>query len=177
MKTLGTMVGGSLKNMTGAINLESTEYFKIEDFFKSKLIKNQDGIFEHLNNHFCIQGDAFRGEVMNSPKLILANYEIISCINERTIFEELFHYKIYTKFTMAHVMQICKIHIMEGAKILQENGQANLFFLDKSYTINLYKRLGKYWCVRVVPISYFNVWGAEDRLFALNNQFNPPQLL
>lgn len=157
---------GHLKKISGPIKLECVLNFNYGDFF---VTKEKGGIFDILSGEdaFFI-GNAFIGNRAYSSELTLANYEFADCLSERELVEIAAKLKIYKLLTMAHVMQICRLHIMKGIKLLKEDGSKNLFLVSYSFGIVVYREIiSKKWCAKMIPRNDFKLWEPGNAAFFL----------
>ena len=128
-KSLATFLGevqilfGRLKKVVSEISLEATESFKTREFFKTK---GQGGIFTYVDKDIF---NWFDDEVKNSRAIELAGYEFMEDITEEDIVDDAKVDQIYEEIDLAHIKQVCKRHIIDGEKLLDESGKATLFWL------------------------------------------------
>lgn len=157
---------GHLRKISDPIRLESVWNFNYSDFF---VTKEKGGIFDILSGEdaFFI-GNAFIGNRAYSPQLTLANYELADCLIERELIEIASKLKIYKLLTMAHVMQICQLHIKNGVKLLKEDGSKNIFWVSHSFEIGVYRELiSKKWCAVMIPSNDFKLLETGNAAFFL----------
>lgn len=114
---------GRLHKVIPNIILQHTKSFNVHDFFKTK---KKGGIFAHVNNYIL---SYFYDNIVDSPAKELASYELIKHITEGDIVNDAKTHNIYEEVDFAHIMQICKRHIVGGEKLLFEEGKSNLFFV------------------------------------------------
>ncbi len=112
-----------LKKITSDISLESTAFFDVRDFFKTK---NEGGIFT------CVDSDIFgwlETRIKNSPAKKLASHEFVEKITEKNVVASAKVGRVYEEVDMAHVKQVCEKHIIKGEKLLKDDGSSNLFWV------------------------------------------------
>jgi hypothetical protein len=117
---------GRLLKVVSDITLESTNSFKIRDFFKTQ---DDGGIF----NHVSIDTFHFHDEVINSPAKELARYKFSENIALKNIIRDAKKHNIYEEVDFAHIKQICERHIVAGEKILYEEYEVNSFWVRSKF--------------------------------------------
>ena len=168
METKEKLIGRRhLKKITNPIKLESVSNFNYSDFFATK---DQGGIFDALCGEDALFiGNAFIGNKAYSPELTLANYELADSVYERGLLEIASKLNIYRLLTMTHVMQICKLHIINGVKLLKEDGAKNIFWVSYSFEIVVYlEPVNKKWCAKMIPRNDFKLLEPGNAAFFLD---------
>ncbi len=156
---------GRLLKVVSDIQLEATKSFKTREFFKTK---DNGGIFAHVDGDIF---NYFHDEVKDSPAKELASYEFTENITEENIVADAKSSNIYEEVDLAHIMQICKRHIIGGEKLLLEGGKANLFWIrnKKGELCEVGVGLGVGgWVVSTSPFDPSDGWGLGRRSFFRN---------
>lgn len=151
------------------IHLKATSNFEMADFFKTK---DQGGLFSYIDKTIF---DLFL-PVINSPALNLGRYKVRADITEPNIFTILEKQGIYVELDLAHVMQICKRHIVDGETLLREDYQANVFCICNTdgilSKIDVWRFAGKDWWVttRTFKILPAYLWQPHRCSFFMLNR-------
>jgi hypothetical protein len=158
---------GRLKKVGSSISLETTEYFVVRNFFKTKV---DGGIFVYVGEGVY---KWFNGEIKNSPAKELASYRFTKEITSEDIISDAKTGGIYEEVDLAHIYQICYRHIVKGEKLFKED-ELNIFWVRtqkvvKGQLCELYVWVADGgWCVDVSEFCDFSERIAGNRSFFRN---------